>query len=113
MSGGDWKEMYVAAERGDLDLVRYHISNGIDPNYQHPEMLATPLVAAINAGHTAVALYLLGKNADPELRSFYDHLTPWEAATRMKNEAVLQRLRELGICGPVPWWQHLKKLFWR
>lgn len=33
MSAGDWKDLYKAASEGDLDLVKYHISSGIDPNY--------------------------------------------------------------------------------
>lgn len=41
--GGNWKELLYASERGDLDLMRYHLRMGIDPNYQHPEFLTTPL----------------------------------------------------------------------
>ena len=39
MSAGDWKDMYAAAVAGDLALVRHHISAGVNPNYQHPEIL--------------------------------------------------------------------------
>ena len=46
MSAGDWKDMYAAAVAGDLALVRHHISAGVNPNYQHPEILCTPLVAS-------------------------------------------------------------------
>ena len=58
MSGGDWKDMYAAAVEGDLALVRYHINAGVNPNYQHPEILCTPLVASLretlDAKHAAV-----------------------------------------------------------
>ncbi len=94
--------MYAAALRGDLALVRYHIENEVNPNYQHPEILATPLVAAISGGHTEVALYLLENGADPNLRSFFDDTTPREAAVRYGNDLVLQRLSELGALPPKP-----------
>jgi len=42
MDGGNWKEMFAAAEAGDLDLVEYHVSRGVDVNYAHPEFLSTP-----------------------------------------------------------------------
>lgn len=103
MSGGDWKDMYSAVQSGDLDRVRYHIENGVNPNYQHPEILSTPLVTAIVAGHTDVALYLLGHKADPNLRSYFDDLSPVEAANRHRNQDVLKRLKELGASAPRSW----------
>jgi hypothetical protein len=35
--GGNWKEMFGAAEEGDLELLRYHLERGVDPNFAHPE----------------------------------------------------------------------------
>ena len=66
MSAGDWKDMYAAAVAGDLALVRLHISAGVNPNYQHPEILCTPLVASLIHGHDAIARYLLTHGADPK-----------------------------------------------
>ncbi len=40
--GGDWKDMYNAAERGDVACVRYHLSAGVDVDYQHPEVMQRP-----------------------------------------------------------------------
>ncbi|UXR66211.1 ankyrin repeat domain-containing protein [Bdellovibrio bacteriovorus] len=97
MSAGDWKEMYQAAQNGNLELVRYHIENDVNPNYQHPEILATPLVAAITAGHSDVAIYLLENKADPFLKSFFDDMTGIEAALHYKNHEVLTHLRRQGI----------------
>ncbi|KYG70327.1 hypothetical protein AZI85_14410 [Bdellovibrio bacteriovorus] len=97
MSAGDWKEMYSAASSGNMDLVRYHIENGVNPNYQHPEILATPLVAAICAGHTDIALYLIDNKADPNLKSFFDDMTAVEAALRYRNETVIEELKKRGI----------------
>ena len=32
MSGGNWKELFAAAESGDLPLVEYHVRQGVDIN---------------------------------------------------------------------------------
>ena len=91
MSAGDWKDMYAAAVAGDLALVRHHIHAAVDPNYQHPEILCTPLVASLIHGHGEVTQYLLDHGAHPQLRSEFDDLTPLQAA------------RCHGRTGFVPW----------
>ena len=83
MSGGNWKEFYLAARDGDFELVRYHVQIGVDVNYAHPEFQSTALVAAILAGKRAVAQYLLDNGADPDLMSDMDGETPREAAARV------------------------------
>ena len=55
MSGGEWKDMFAAACRGDVELVRFHVEAGVDVNYAHPEFQETALVAAILANHETVA----------------------------------------------------------
>lgn len=107
MAAGNWKEMYSASVEGNFDLVRYHIQSGSNPNYQHPEILATPLVVAITNGHTEIALYLLANGADPRLESHYDSLTPLQAATKYNDIKVLECLANLGV--KPTWWQKLFK----
>ncbi|WP_194756661.1 ankyrin repeat domain-containing protein [Aliidiomarina indica] len=106
MSAGDWKDLYDAAMVGDLSRVRYHIDAGVDPNYQHPEIMCTPLVAAIMGGHTDIAEYLLDHGADPNLRSSMDNLTPLEAAEQQGHGELVSRL-----AGVVP--QRRKSSLWR
>ena len=106
MSAGDWKQLYAAAQSGDLPLVRYHISAGVNPNYQHPEVLCTPLVASLIQGHDDVALYLLAQGADPQLRSEFDDLTPLQAARQYGRVALVPRLLALGA-------RDLRPPFWR
>lgn len=96
MSAGDWKDLYAAATAGDLARVRYHLDAGVNPNYQHPEVMCTPLVASIVQGHEEVALCLLARGADPGLRSDFDDLTPLVAARRHGRTAIAQRLLALG-----------------
>lgn len=94
MAGGDWKDMYQASFNGDLDLVKYHIKNGVDPNYQHPEVLSTPLVAAVLNGHTEVAKFLISNGADPRLVSMLDGMNGIEAARSRNNVELLRYLGE-------------------
>ncbi|MNT26721.1 Ankyrin repeats (3 copies) [compost metagenome] len=96
MSAGDWKDMYAASVAGDLALVRHHISAGVNPNYQHPEILCTPLVASLIHGHTDIAHYLLEHGADPQLRSDFDDMTPLEAARRYRRSEFVTLLRARG-----------------
>lgn len=93
MSGGDWKEMYVAAADGNFELVKYHIENGVDPNYQHPEILSTPLVAGILNGHHDVVEFLLNHGADPELVSYFDQMNAIKAAQLSKDLRMKELLK--------------------
>jgi uncharacterized protein len=90
MSAGDWKEMFIAAEEGNLPLLRYHLSEKVDPNYQHPEYMCTPLVACILAGQYDAAALLLQMGADPRLRSQGEAMTPLEAARHRRDPALIR-----------------------
>lgn len=92
MSAGNWKEMFKAAEEGDLDLVEYHVEQGVDVNYVHPEILGTALVACILAKNEDVALYLLDHGADPNLVSDFEGLTPLQAARQAGLKPVVEKL---------------------
>ncbi len=97
MSAGHWKELYSATVQGNFTLVDFHVKNGINVNYQHPEILMTVLVAAIKEGHTKIALYLLQNGANPRLESHFDQLTPLTAAIKFRNQEVLDKLRSMGV----------------
>ncbi len=94
MSAGDWKDLYQAALTGNLPLVQYHVSAGVDPNYQHPEIMCTPLVASLIHGHDEVARYLLAHGADANLLSEFDGLTPLQAARRYGRAEFVQMLSD-------------------
>lgn len=106
MSAGDWKDLYQAAVDGDLSLVGYHIREGVNPNYQHPEILRTPLVASLVAGHLEVAGYLLAHGADPNLLSELDNLTPLQASRLHGQADFAKTLLDHGAKEPVrPLWR--------
>lgn len=101
-AGGDWKELFGAAETGDLELLDYHLRQGIDPNYAHPEYLATPLVAAIMAGQIEAARMLLANGAQPELTSEADGMNPAQAAWRGGHTELARQIDPEGRWVPVP-----------
>ncbi|TDP64131.1 ankyrin repeat domain-containing protein [Roseateles toxinivorans] len=111
MSGGNWKELFLAACEGDIELVRYHVKGGVDINYAHPEFLATPLVACILARQEPIALFLLASGANPHLLSEFDGLTPIQAARQVGLPAVERRLCELGVAEPAV--EAQRKSWWR
>lgn len=96
MSGGNWKEMYAAAESGDLPLVEYYVKLGVDIDYAHPEFLSTPLVDTILARQEEVAVYLLDAGANPCLHSEFDAMTPIQAARHVGLVSLEAKLIELG-----------------
>lgn len=91
--GGDWKEMFTAAQKGDLELVRYHIRMGIDPNYQHPEVLTTPLIESARLGHLEIVSFLLENGADPHAKALFGGETALLAARIYKHKAVVRLLK--------------------
>ena len=100
MGAGEWKDMFLAACDGDVDLVRYHLANGVDVDFAHPEFQSTALVACILAGHEEVAHLLLDHGADPLLKSDLESQTPIEAAHTAGLVTVEARLRSLGAPEP-------------
>ena len=94
MSGGDWKDMFNGIQKGDLSLVRYYLSEGIDPNYQHPEFMAAPLIESIRFNHLDIAKLLLDNGADPNVREVWAGDTAMSVAKVKKNKAAIQLLKD-------------------
>ncbi|WP_193315189.1 ankyrin repeat domain-containing protein [Nostocoides sp. F2B08] len=102
MSAGDWKDMFLAACDGDLELVRYHLDHGVDVDFVHAEFQSTVLVAAILAGQERVADLLLDRGADPTARSPLEGQTPLEAAREIGMSHVVDRLLGMGVVDATP-----------
>lgn len=100
MSAGDWKDMFLAACDGDLELVRFHLANGVDVDFVHPEFQSTVLVASIHARREEVVHLLLDHGADVSMRSELEGQTPLQAAEQAGLAEVAVRLRELGAEEP-------------
>lgn len=89
MAAGDWKELFAAASKGDLELVKYHIRMGVDPNYQHPEFMCTPLIESIQHQHFDIIKYLLDNGADPSIKENFGTHTPLSMANYTKNQKII------------------------
>lgn len=94
MAAGDWKEMLIAAQNGDLPLVRYHIRMGENPNYQHPEFLTTPLIEAAAFGHKEIVTFLLENGAEPHLKSGFSSDTALKMACDNGHSEIEKILEE-------------------
>ncbi len=89
MAAGDWKELFAASQKGDLELVKYHIKMGVDPNYQHPEFMCTPLIESIQHQQFEVAKYLLENGADASIKEDFGTHTPLSMAKFTKNKKLI------------------------
>lgn len=90
--GGDWKEMFYGVETNDFALVRYHLSNGIDVNYQHPEFLTSALIEAIRLSHSEILLFLLQNGASPEIKEVFSNKSPMTIAKELRNQKAVEIL---------------------
>ena len=93
MSGGDWKEMFLACQQGDIELVKYHIRTGIDANYKHPEFLTTALIESVSLNKLAIVTYLLENGADPLVRDDFTGETSISIAEQRKDKTLLKLLQ--------------------
>ena len=92
MAAGDWKDLLYACQNGDLELVKYHIKGGVNPNYQHPELLTTPLIASIENANADITKFLLENGADPHLKAGFSTDTPMLVAKRLSNKEAIKLL---------------------
>ena len=93
MAAGDWKELFTASQKGDLELVKYHINMGENPNYQHPEFMCTPLIESIQYEQFEVAKFLLENGADPKIKEDFGNHTPLSMAKFTKNQRLIDLVK--------------------
>jgi ankyrin repeat protein len=62
---GGLAALHFAARQGAFDTVRVLVENGADVNQPSPADRITPLMMATINGHFDLAMYLLGRGADP------------------------------------------------
>ncbi len=94
MSAGDWKDMFKGVQENDLSLVKYYLSEGINPNYQHPEFMALPLAEAIRYDLLEMVKLLLANGADPLIKEMESGLTCLELANSMKDQSLIDLLND-------------------
>jgi len=97
MSGGDWKQMFKGVQQNDLELVKYYLKMGIDPNYQHPEYMALPLAESIRYNHLEIARILLENGAKPNIVEMESAGTCMDLATKNGNLEAVNLLNEFTV----------------
>ena len=95
MSGGDWKAMFRGIQQNDLELVRFYLESGIDPNYQHPEFMALPLSESIRYKHLPITALLLEHNAKHDIIEMESGLTSHQLAKKNNQLDVLELIRNI------------------
>ena len=95
MSGGDWKAMFKGIQDNDIELVKFYIRSGIDPNYQHPEFMALPLSESIRFNYLKITEFLVQNGANPNIIEMETGLSPKELCKKLNNERALIILNAL------------------
>ena len=91
--GGDWKDAFYAVQNGDIDLVKYHVSQGIDLDFQHMEAFSTLLLESIEYNRIDIAKLLLENGADPRKSEGYSGLTPLKLAKQKRNKEMVKLVK--------------------
>jgi ankyrin repeat protein len=63
-----WSALQMAADKGQLDVVKLLVEKGAEIDYKHPINKMTALHLAAYSGHDEVVKYLLSKGADPKIK---------------------------------------------
>ena len=94
MSGGNWKDMLYASQRGDLELVRYHIKMGANPNYKHPEFFTAPLLESVRNGDYEISKFLLENGAKSNISDDLEDITPIEIAYEKRDFRLVDLINQ-------------------
>lgn len=94
MSGGDWKALFKGVQENEVELVKFYLRSGIDPNYQHPEFMALPLSESIRYNYPAIVEALLAHGADPSITEMESGKTPLQLARQKNHPQILQLLEQ-------------------
>lgn len=98
MSGGDWKAMFKGIQQNDIELVRFYLRTGIDPNYQHPEYMALPLAESIRYNNIEITELLLRNGADPRIKEMESGVTTIEIAKQLNNQQAVDLMVSIASC---------------
>jgi uncharacterized protein len=85
MSAGAWKDLYYAIQKNDIGLVHYYIKQGVDINYQHPEIMTTLLIESVRQGNFEIVKFLLENGADPSMAEDFGDDTALSLAKKDKK----------------------------
>uniref|UniRef100_A0A7S2EJ53 Uncharacterized protein n=1 Tax=Ditylum brightwellii TaxID=49249 RepID=A0A7S2EJ53_9STRA len=91
-TGGEWKELLRASRDGDIKLIQYHLDQGVNPNWQHPEYFTAPIFESIRKNRTEAVEVLLEGGADPLLIEEMTDCQPLEVALQEEKHGIVDLL---------------------
>lgn len=97
MSGGNWKALFKGIQDNDLELVKFYLRAGVDPNYQHPEFMALPLAESIRFHHLDIAQALLDYGADPSIMELESGDTVFTLVQRLNYKQAMALLKDFTV----------------
>ena len=86
-----------SASRGQVELVRFLLKNGADPNIKGSLFGQTALIAAVQSGHGDVVDLLLAHGADFSAVDHPSKFTAMEYAITNENAAIVRSLLAAGV----------------
>ena len=92
MGHGDWKDLFLGVQKNDIDLVFFHISQGVDINYQHPEFMTSALIESIRSNNLEMMVLLLQNGASPKVAEVWSSKSPIIIATENCNTDAINIL---------------------
>ncbi len=90
--------LVTAAAHGNVEIIRFLLDHGADPNVEGPGG-TTPLVQAAIRGHTDAVRLLISRNASVNARDKHGR-TPLTWAVKLGHTAIVDLLREAGATDP-------------
>mmetsp|Transcript_5931 Transcript_5931/g.9878 ORF Transcript_5931/g.9878 Transcript_5931/m.9878 type:complete len:324 (-) Transcript_5931:183-1154(-) len=87
-----WKDLLKACSQNNVEVVRYHLENNVDPNYQDPKYFTSPLFEAIHGGHWQVVSMLVDAGASLNGTEIRTGFTPLELALEERQHTIVDFL---------------------
>mgnify|MGYP001319448541 CR=1 FL=1 len=92
---GGPKDIWEAAQQGNIEAVKQHLAAGTDVNMKGDQRRQTPLHDAAASGHMEVAELLITNGANLNAKSVIGE-TPLDAAVNFKQTEIANLLRKHG-----------------
>lgn len=89
--------MLKAVEQGDIELVQYHLDNGIDVNYEHPEIITTVLIESVKSGNVEMTRFLIERGADPYKKAGFGNLNAIQTALQLEGKEMVSMLDGMNL----------------
>lgn len=91
-----WSALQIAANKGQLEVVKYLLDKGAEINYQHPVSMNTAFHLAALSNHKNVLKYLVERGADVNIKLKAD-VSLIRPLKDEGNTEMVEYLKSLGV----------------